>query len=71
GRGPLRLAVPAAHAAFCVVAAAQAGRDPGVAPHRAFAAFEIMHWSYGVGTLAGIARIATGQGFTNRPRGHR
>jgi len=71
GRGVGRVAVPLVHAAFCGVAALQAGRDPGVAPHRAFAAFEIMHWSYGVGTLAGLGRIVSGRGFTNRPRGHR
>ncbi len=71
GKGPTRLAVPAAHATYCGWAALRAGRDPGVAPHRAFAAFEIMHWSYGFGVISGLWTIVTGQGFTSRPRGHR
>jgi hypothetical protein len=59
GRGWLRAAVPASHAAATVVRALRAGRDPGVAPHRAFVAAEIWDWSSGVGRLTvGVGRLA-------------
>lgn len=44
------------------------GADPGVAPHRAAAAYGICHWAYGLGFLRGIGRIATGRPFDHRPR---
>jgi hypothetical protein len=56
GRGWLRGAVPALHAAATAVRAVRAGRDPGVAPHRAFLAAEVWDWSSGVGRLADVAR---------------
>ena len=68
GRGRSRVAIPAVHAVFCSVAAWQAGKDPGVAPHRVFAAFEICHWSYGAGFLVGCARALSGRAFTSRPK---
>lgn len=55
GPGWRRLGLPAAHAAACAGLALRAARDPGVAPHRAFAAAEIAHWTAGIGFLAGIA----------------
>ena len=45
-----------------------AGTDPGVAPHRAAAAFGICHWAYGLGFLNGVGRIVTGRPFDSRPR---
>jgi glycosyltransferase involved in cell wall biosynthesis len=63
-----RLAVPALHAAACATAAWRLSDDPGVAPHRAFAALEICHWSYGVGLWAGLVRIARGQSFDRLPQ---
>ena len=45
--------------------------DPGVAPHRAFAALEICHWSYAVGLWTGLLRIARGRSFDAVPRGGR
>lgn len=68
GRGWKRLAVPGAHAAMCAVVAARLAIDSDVAPHHAFAAMEICHWSYGTGWLAGIWRVVTGRGFDQRPR---
>jgi hypothetical protein len=44
-----RIAVPIGHALACGVVALRAGRDPGVAPHRAFLAIEISHWFMGAG----------------------
>jgi GT2 family glycosyltransferase len=71
GRGPWRVALPAVHAAVCGVAAVRMGEDPGVAPHRAFGALQVCHWSYGVGFWSGVRRIITGRGFVSRPSGHR
>jgi len=70
-RGWRRLFVPGAHAAVLAAGAIQTGRQPGVAPHRAFAAAEICHWSYGVGFWRGIGSIVRGRPFENRPKGHR
>jgi hypothetical protein len=52
GRGWPRAAVPAGHAAVCAVRAVRAGRDAGVAPHRAFLAAEVWDWSAGAGWLS-------------------
>jgi hypothetical protein len=52
GRGWPRAAVPAGHAAVCAVRAVRAGRDAGVAPHRAFLAAEVWDWSAGTGWLS-------------------
>jgi glycosyltransferase involved in cell wall biosynthesis len=71
GRRWKRVAIPAGHGLLCATVALRLGADPGVAPHRAFAAFEICHWSYGVGFWAGLFRFATGRGFDSRPTGHR
>ncbi len=68
GRGWNRLAIPAVHAAACAVVCVRLAAEPGVAPHRAFAAMEICHWSYGAGWLAGLGRVLTGRGFDQRPR---
>ncbi len=70
-RPTVRVAVPALHAAACATAAWKLSHDPGVAPHRAFAALEVCHWSYGVGLWAGLVRIARGQSFDAVPRGGR
>jgi hypothetical protein len=70
-RGWRRWALPAVHAGVLAGGAARAGRAPGVAPHRAFAALEICHWSYGVGFWRGVGRIARRRPFDVRPRGHR
>lgn len=56
GRGWRRIAVPVVHAVACFAASAILARDPGVAPHRVWAAFEITHWSYGFGFWRGVAR---------------
>jgi glycosyltransferase involved in cell wall biosynthesis len=71
GRGARRFALPALHAAACAAVAVDLSRDQGVAPHRAFAALEVCHWSYGAGFWAGAGRIVSGRGFDNRPKGHR
>lgn len=71
GRGATRVAVPVVHAGFCAYAARDVSKQQAVAPHKAFAVFEIMHWSYGLGVVAGVLRIVTGRPFTNRPKGHR
>ena len=72
GRRPwLRVAVPASHAAACGWLAIRLGREPGVAPHRAFAALAICHWSYGFGFWRGMSRVIGGRRFENQPRGHR
>lgn len=71
GRGWRRVAIPAVHAAACGVAAVKPARNPGVAPHRVFTAFEICHWSYGAGFWAGIWRVLRGDDFDTRPQGHR
>ncbi len=71
GRRWRRVAIPVSHGLLCAAVALRSGDDPGVAPHRVFAAFEICHWSYGVGFWAGVWRFVTGQGFDSRPAGHR
>jgi succinoglycan biosynthesis protein ExoA len=71
GRGWKRLAIPVGHGLVCAAMAVRLADDPGVAPHRVFAVFEICHWSYGVGFWAGMWRVVTGQGFDSRPAGHR
>ncbi len=65
------LAVPALHALACATAAWKVADDPGVAPHRAFAAIEVCHWSYGVGLWEGVLRIVRGRRFDQVPRGGR
>lgn len=55
GRRWRRFAVPLAHGAFCVAVAVTSGRDPGVAPHRAFLALEVGHWSTGAGVCRRLA----------------
>jgi succinoglycan biosynthesis protein ExoA len=71
GRGPARVAIPAVHAAAAAAVAVRLGRDPGVAPHRAFAAIEICHWGYGLGFWRGVWRIIRRQPFVSAPAGHR
>jgi succinoglycan biosynthesis protein ExoA len=61
-----RLVAPAGHGAVCLVAALQLSRDPGVAPHRAWTAIEICHWSYGLGFWTGLSRWLAGGGFASR-----
>ena len=51
GRGWPRAAIPVGHAAVSAVRAVGAGRDAGVAPHRAFLAAEVWDWSAGAGRL--------------------
>ena len=53
------------------IAAERLSSDPGVAPHRAFAALGICHWAYGAGLWAGVGRLVSGRGFDARPRGAR
>ena len=68
-RKPGIAAVPVvAYAVGSGVAAWRLGADPGVAPHRAFAALTICHWAYGLGFWAGIGRVAAGRPFDTRPR---
>lgn len=64
-RWPLRIAIPAAHAAFAIAVACHLASKDDVDPIAAFAAIEVCHWSYGTGFLAGLGRIATGRGFGN------
>ena len=71
GRGWRRVVLPALHALACGVTALAVSDDPGVAPHRAFAALEVCHWSYGAGFWVGLARAMEGRGYEARPRGHR
>ena len=70
-RGVRRMLPVAVHAGVAGAAAFKIGRQPGVAPHRAFAVIQICHWSYGFGFWRGIARILRGQSFDSRPTGHR
>ncbi len=56
GRGWLRAALPLGHAALSGARAVRAGRDPGVAPHRAFMAAEVWDWASGAGWLVAGAR---------------
>ena len=44
-----RVALPLAHALGCAVLAVRSGKDPGVAPHRAFGALAVGHWATGAG----------------------
>lgn len=67
GRGPVRVGVPATHAAVLAAVALRLGTEKGVAPHRAFAVLEICHWSYGFGFWAGIGRIVRRRPFDRRP----
>jgi succinoglycan biosynthesis protein ExoA len=71
GRGWQRVAIPTAHAAVLAAGALSMGREPGVAPHRAWVALETCHWSYGVGFWSGLARLVRGRSFDTRPSGHR
>ncbi|MCU1447964.1 MAG: glycosyl transferase, partial [Acidimicrobiales bacterium] len=71
GRRWRRAVIPLAHAAALGAAALSLGRQPGVAPHRAWIAMETCHWSYGFGFWTGFGRILRGRGFDTRPRGHR
>ncbi|HVV36705.1 MAG TPA: glycosyltransferase family 2 protein [Acidimicrobiales bacterium] len=71
GRRWWKVAVPLAHTAVCAYGAVKTSDDPGVAPHRAFAAFELCHWAYGFGFWRGIGRLLSGRGFDTRPRGGR
>ena len=70
-RRVLGLAPPLAWLGLAVPAAVRMGREPGVAPHRAFAAIAICHWTYGVGLWAGLGRIVTRRPFDQRPRNGR
>lgn len=68
-RKPSIAVVPVvAYAAGGGAVAWRLGADPGVAPHRAFAALTICHWAYGLGFWAGIGRMASGRPFDARPR---
>jgi hypothetical protein len=46
-------AIPAAHAVAAAVVAVGVGGEPGVAPHRAWLAVLVDHWSYAGGLVAG------------------
>lgn len=71
-RRPAGALVPVAlYAGGAGVAAVRLSGDPGVAPHRAFAAIAICHWGHGTGFWAGIGRMLAGRGFDSRPRGAR
>ncbi len=48
--------------------AVRLGEEPGVAPHRAFGAIAICHWSYGLGFWCGMGRILRRQPFDAQPR---
>jgi glycosyltransferase involved in cell wall biosynthesis len=71
GRRWRRGAIPVAHAVALGGAALWLGREPGVAPHRAWLALQTCHWSYGAGFWSGIFRVLSGRSFDTRPRGHR
>lgn len=70
GRRWTRVAIPIGHAVVCAAVALNLGADREIDPTRAFAAFEICHWSYGLGFWAGMWRFLTGRGFESRPVGH-
>ena len=70
-RGARRVIPIATQVGITAAAAVRLGRQPGVAPHRAFAVLQICHWSYGFGFWRGIVRIVRGRTFDARPRGHR
>jgi GT2 family glycosyltransferase len=72
GRRPRWAPLPLiAYGAAAGAAALRFGRDPGVAPHRAFAVLAICHWGYGLGFWRGVWWILRGKPFQNRPSGHR
>lgn len=71
GRGPWRVALPALHAAATAVVAGRTARRTDADAARCFAAIQLAHWCFGVGFWRGVARWATGRGFTPRPTGHR
>jgi hypothetical protein len=56
---------------FCGLSAAWLARDEGIEPSRTFAAIEICHWGYGVGSISGFWRIVRGVPFDNKPVGRR
>lgn len=66
-RWPLKVAVPAVHLAFCAAVGSKLSREDEVDFARTVAAIEICHWSYGLGFLAGLARLASGRGFDGSP----
>lgn len=66
-RWPLKVAVPAVHLAFCAVVGMKLARDEDVDFARTVVAIEICHWSYGLGFLGGVARLASGRGFDGSP----
>jgi succinoglycan biosynthesis protein ExoA len=66
---PARALLPfIAYATGAAFAASRLSRERGVAPHRAFVALSICHWTYGAGLWRGVGRILTGRPFDNRPR---
>jgi succinoglycan biosynthesis protein ExoA len=67
GRWWKRVVLPLAHAMFCGFSAAWLARDEGIEPARTFAAIEICHWGYGVGSISGLWRIVRGAPFDNKP----
>ena len=71
GRRKWRIAVPVLHGVACAGIGIRLSADPGVAPHRATGALMICHWSYGYGLWNGLARMARGRRFDQRPRGGR
>lgn len=71
GRRWGRLVIPAGHGVASALVALKLAAEDGVSSRRVFAAFEICHWSYGVGFCAGLWRIVSGRGFESRPVGHR
>ena len=71
GRRSTRIAVPVGHGLVCAVLAWRLGKDGEVSSRRVLEAFEICHWSYGLGFWTGLWRLVTGKGFVNRPVGHR
>ncbi|MCU0268686.1 MAG: glycosyltransferase [Acidimicrobiales bacterium] len=71
-RRPLTAALPVVgYAGAAGIVAVRLAGDPGVAPHRAFAALGICHWAYGLGFWSGVLRILRGRPFDSRPGGHR
>lgn len=70
-RGWRRFALLLLHGGTCAVAGIRLGSQRGVTRRHAFVAAEICHWSYGLGFMRGLGRIARGRGFDTRPSGHR
>ena len=66
-----RIALPLVHAMFCAVSATWLARDQGIDAPRTFAAIEICHWGYGIGTIAGLWRIVRGVPFDSMPSARR